>query len=260
MLGVQVFPMDDALVVEDAVTKHADGFQIRLPVLALVQALGQMGKHGLEGSGQERCFLFVMVLEKADPEAKLEFGHDAGGGHRFTGFRDLDFCLGHFLRRPWGERETKGIVPIDPSHQGGSMTVDGVAERDFAKLERRIEALAQRHIEQITGESRALIWSNSPVRDRIGSESFRGKSLLDLLEENRIHDAKLQELCGKFELTCLHSASTLPVLTPELPLPPFATVTGAGVSFCPDSERIAESFQVGFDGGFEFGGFRELIG
>jgi hypothetical protein len=81
-----------------------------------------------------------------------------------------------------------------------------------------------------------------------------------LLEENWIHGTKLQEPCGKFELTCRHGGGTVPALTPELPLPPFATVTGAGVSFCPDSERIAESFQVGFDGGFEFGGFRKLVG
>lgn len=132
MLVVQVYPMDDAFVVEDAVAKHADGFQIRLPVLALVEAFGQMGKHGLEGSRQERCFLFVMILEEACPETKLELRDDAGGGHGFASLGDLGFRLCHFLRRPRGERKTRGVIPIGSAHQRGSMTVNGVTERDFA--------------------------------------------------------------------------------------------------------------------------------
>ena len=132
MLVIQVYPIDDAFVVKDAVAKHADGFQIRLPVLALVEALGQLGKHGLEGSGQEWCFLFVMILKEAGPEAKLEFGDDAGGGHGFASLGDLGFCLCHLLRHPGGERKTRSVIPIGPAHQRGSMTVDGVSECDFA--------------------------------------------------------------------------------------------------------------------------------
>ena len=33
---------------------------------------------------------------------------------------------------------------------------------------------------------------------------------------------------------------------------------GPGVSFCPDSEFIAESFQVSLDGGFKLRGYGEL--
>ena len=233
--------MNNAFVMEDAVAERPDDFQIRLPVLALVQAFKQMGEHGLEGTREERSLLLVMVFEKACPEAKLEFGHDSRGGHRLAGLPDLGFGLGYFLRRPWSESKTGVVIPILSPHQGGHMAMDGVAERDFAKLERRIKTLAKSHIEKIPSERGAEIRCCTTLADRICRESFRGKSLLDLLKKGRVHRSWLPGCPRKFALTWRHGGSKFPSLTPELPLPPLATVTGAGVSFWADSERIADA-------------------
>ena len=129
--------------------------------------------------------------------------------------------------------------------------MNGVAECNLAKLERKVKTLAKRQIEQIPRECDLRIRRSTRLTKRIRREPFRGKSLLDLLEKQRVHNTYLQVSGQRFELTHRPRATTFPSLTPELPLPSFAAVTGAGVSFWAASDCIAEAFEISVDGGFE---------
>jgi hypothetical protein len=50
MLGIQIPPVNDPLVVKDTVTEDPNHFQIRLPLFAFVQAFGKTGKDSFEST------------------------------------------------------------------------------------------------------------------------------------------------------------------------------------------------------------------
>ena len=194
---IEILPVDDAFMVKDAVAQEADLVQIALPVLAFVKTLWQAGEDGFDGTGKKGSPLFIVHLEEADPESKLKFRHDTPGGDGFAGLCDPGFNFGDFIRRPWCEQESGIVIPIDPPHQGGDVAMNGIAKSDFTKLERRIETLAKRHIEQVTGKSRAGVGRPPAVADRISTEPFGGKTQLDFTKEGGIHRFRLQIFSGK---------------------------------------------------------------
>jgi len=61
--------------------------------------------------------------------------------------------------------------------------MNGVAKGDFGKLERRIQRLAERHIEKVTSEGGGGICSVTPV----GIQALGVDNALDPVKESRIH-------------------------------------------------------------------------
>lgn len=187
MPGIEILPMNNALVVKDAVAQEADIFQIVLSLLAFVKTFRQVGEHEFECSGKKGRSLFVVGLEEAGPEAELEFRHNPAGCDGFARFCDFGFCLGDLIRRPWRKLEAWVVIPVVPPHEPGGVPMDGVAKGNLTKLQRGIQALAQGHVEQVAGKSGARIGAARTLTDGIGAKSFSGKTKLEFLEKCCVH-------------------------------------------------------------------------
>jgi hypothetical protein len=134
MLGIEILPVNDPLVVKNPVAEDSNRFQVRLPLFAFVQAFGEMGKDSLEGSRQKRGALLVIVLEEAGPEPKLKLGDNPTCERRFSSLMDFGFRLSHLSGSPRSQREAGGIIPILSPHDPRGMSVNRISERDFAEL------------------------------------------------------------------------------------------------------------------------------
>ena len=187
MLGIQIPPVNDPLVVKDTVAENPNRFQIRLPLFAFVQAFGKAGEDPFEGTRQKWGALFVIIFEEAGPESKLKLGNNPPRYHRFSSLIDFGLSLGYLRRSPRSEREAGGIIPILASHDPRSVSVNRIAERDFAKLQRRIQALAKCHVQEVASERHTWIRRVAVLPSGVCRQPFIGKALLDLLEKVGVH-------------------------------------------------------------------------
>ena len=121
--------------------------------------------------------------------------------------------------------------------------LEGITQGDFNHLQRRIQRFTKGHVPEVAGKGNLrlrLILS-------VSVEPLDSESGLDFLKKARVHPCVWVKIRGS--LLC----------APRVPFSrPSRRCQGPGFLFVWILERIAESFEVVADGGFEFRGLGEV--
>ena len=191
MAGIEVSPMQDALVVENAVSKVAN---VEPPFVEsrLVLSAGWGVREGVFGKMGADTGAGMRVVEETGPEAKIEFRHDSSGSERFASLEQGGLDFRNLVLLPRGESRRSRVIPSVRAAAGGKLAMHGVAKGDLRKLERRIERLAERHVEEVTGEGGGGICSVTPI----GIQALGVNNALDPVKESRIHFRQARRWSG----------------------------------------------------------------
>ncbi len=181
VLVIEVSPVDDAFVMEDAVSQVADFFPSGIEFFHVTLLTWRVSE-GLACECVPEACLGVRFVEEAGPEPEVKFGYHRSGCYDFATNDEVGAGVRQMDLLPTGE-VGDDVLPLLAIAARSEAAVQGVAQADFSYLQRRIEGSTKGHVPKIASQSDDL--GDAILSVRI--EALDGQDGLHLLKKGRVH-------------------------------------------------------------------------
>lgn len=194
MARMEIFPVEDAFVMEDAIAKVTD-FKPPFVELGLVLLRGGSVWKCVLGKIRPDTGTGVVIVEEAGPKSESQFSHNAPRRERLPAFSQCLFRFQHLVLLPGCESDLRRIIPSIRAAPCRKAPMHRITQGDFRELQSRVEGFAQGHVQQVSGQRDGVIRPVLPV----SVDALCMENTLNMLEKGWIHKLGMR-LCAAREI------------------------------------------------------------